>query len=79
MSQKVEVSRPYMPGYGIQVATKDEDFLPWSFVDERMLAARNYWISSTRPNGRAHVAPTWGVWHEGKFVFGTEQKSQKVD
>jgi pyridoxine/pyridoxamine 5'-phosphate oxidase len=79
MDKNVKISRPYMPGYGIQAAKRDEDYLPWSFVEERMTAARNYWISSTRPDGKPHPAPVWGLWHEGAFVFGTEAKSQKAE
>lgn len=69
--------RPHMPGYGI-AAESEGVLLPWSFVEERMASARNYWISSTRPDGNPHAAPVWGFWHEGAFYFGTGDESQKA-
>lgn len=70
-------SRPYMPGYGIVPENEGAGLLPWSFVEERMTAARNYWIASTRPDGRPHTAPVWGLWHAGSFYFSTGQGSRK--
>ncbi len=67
--------RPYMPGYGI---TKSNDgLLDWSHIGERMAASRNYWISSTRPDGRPHTAPVWGVWVDETLYFGTNPESVK--
>jgi general stress protein 26 len=66
-----------MPGYGIAAETEGTGLLPWSFVEERMAASRNYWIASTRPDGHPHVAPVWGLWHEGKCYFSTGEDSIK--
>ena len=77
MSQEMIASRPHMPGYGIQDAESGVGLLPWSHVDEQMTAARNYWISTTRPDGRPHAAPIWGVWLEGALYFGTGTTSRK--
>jgi len=44
--------------------------LPWSFVDERMTKARNYWVCTTRPDGRPHARPVDGVWVDGALCFG---------
>jgi general stress protein 26 len=68
-------SRPHMPGYGI--ATESEGMLPWSFVEEQMAKSRNYWIGSTKEDNHPHVAPVWGLWHEGAFYFSTGPASQK--
>jgi nitroimidazol reductase NimA-like FMN-containing flavoprotein (pyridoxamine 5'-phosphate oxidase superfamily) len=68
--------RPHMPGYGI--SDDHEDLLPWSWVVERMEQARNYWICSTRPDGRPHAAPVWGVWLDGTFYFSTGRRSRKA-
>lgn len=73
-----KVSRPHMPGYGVQPANKGAGLLPWSFFDERMLAAHNYWVATTRPDGRPHAAPVWGLWHEGAFYFSSGQESAKA-
>ena len=76
-SQIPPASRPHVPGYGIQGPGAGDGLLPWSFVSERMAAARNYWVHTTRPDGRAHAAPVWGLWHEGRFYFSTGAASRK--
>ena len=52
-------SRPYMPEYGIPA--EEEGMLPWSHVLERITAARNYWVSTVKPDGSPHATPVWGV------------------
>ncbi len=70
-----EPSRPQAEDYGI--STSGDGMLPWSRVSERMSAARNYWVGTTRPDGRPHVAPVWGVWFDETFYFGTGPRSRK--
>ena len=38
----------------------------------RLRAAMNYWVATTRPDGRPHSAPVWGVWLDDSLWFGTE-------
>jgi hypothetical protein len=45
--------------------------LPWTWAVDRLTAARNYWIATTRPSGRPHTRPVWGVWLEDAFYFST--------
>jgi nitroimidazol reductase NimA-like FMN-containing flavoprotein (pyridoxamine 5'-phosphate oxidase superfamily) len=51
--------------------------LPWSWATERLEQARNYWISTTRPDGRPHAMPVWGIWLDGTFFFGSGSDSAK--
>jgi len=77
-SRKTDPSpdRPIMPkGYGIRKDKKN--FLPWTHVEEKMGAAHNYWVCTTRPNGHSHAMPVWGVWVDTKFYFGTDRNSRK--
>ncbi len=37
----------------------------------RLRAAMIYWIATTRPDGRPHSMPVWGVWVDGALWFGT--------
>jgi hypothetical protein len=67
-----------MPGYGVQPADKGAGLLPWSFVDEHMREAHNYWVVTTRPEGAPHAAPVWGLWHEGAFYFSSGDESAKA-
>ncbi len=68
--------RPDMPDYGI--SSEPDGLLPWSFANEQLAAARNYWIITTRPDGRPHAAPVWGVWQDGVLYFGTGPGSVKA-
>ena len=72
--------RPERPGIveGYGVHRDEAGLLDWAYVDERMEASRNYWISTTRPDGRPHAAPVWGVWFEGVIYFGTARDSRKA-
>ena len=71
------VSRPILPdGYG--VPQNMEGVLSWEHVIERMQESLNYWISTTRPDGRPHVTPVWGVWHAGCFYFDGSPKTRRV-
>ena len=69
-------SRPYAPGYGIPSCPRG--MLPWSFVEERMSAARDYWVATVLPTGRPHLTPVWGLWVEGIFYFGSEAQTRKA-
>lgn len=36
------------------------------------------WFSSTRPDGRAHLAPIWHVWHEGRAYVVTQSSAVRA-
>lgn len=75
----IKVSRPKMPkSYGIKESKNPEDYRPWSYLEKRMKEARNYWVATSRPDGRPHVMPVWGIWVEGRFYFGTASDSRKA-
>ncbi len=70
-------SRPrFHRGYGI--SGESQGMLSWEWLEERMSSARNYWIATTRPDGRPHCMPVWGVWQEGRFFFSTHRRSLKA-
>jgi len=39
-----------------------DSLLPWSYVEERLRAAANYWITTVGPPARPHARPVDGVW-----------------
>ena len=41
-------------------------------------AARNYWVCSTRPDGRPHAIPVWGLWLDEVRWFSTDPRSYKA-
>jgi len=69
--------RPSMPvEYGI--SSSSQGLLSWEYVRQQMVKSRNYWISSTRPDGRPHAMPVWGVWLDDTLYFGTSRTSRKA-
>ncbi len=63
-----ERGRPRFPkGYGVP-ATPD-GLLEWRWVEERLERAKNYWICTTRPDGKPHARPIWGAWVAQSFFF----------
>ena len=68
--------RPAMAkSYGI--ASGEQGLMEWSWVDAQMAKSRNYWIASTCPDGRPHVAPVWGVWLDGVLYFGGDVQARR--
>jgi hypothetical protein len=45
--------------------------LPWTWAEEQLADARNYWATTIGPAGRPHVRPVWGVWLDGAVQFST--------
>jgi nitroimidazol reductase NimA-like FMN-containing flavoprotein (pyridoxamine 5'-phosphate oxidase superfamily) len=75
---KPEASRPAMPPeYGIHAPTEGRGVLPWTWASERLAVARGYWLATTRPDGRPHVAVVWGVWLLDRYYFATSPASRK--
>lgn len=71
-----KATRPTMQDYGI----KDDStgLLTWDWVIERLEKSENYWIASSRPNGKPHVAPVWGILLDDVVYFGTGTSSRKA-
>lgn len=63
---------PHLPkplaGYGLPDTV--EALLPWTYVSERMVAARTYWICTLSAGSQPHVRPVWGVWVDDSLFFG---------
>ncbi len=76
MAEPAERGRPHAPGYGIR--TDANGLLPWSFVEERMAAAHEYWVATVHPDGRPHLTPVWGLWVDGVFYFGSGPGTRKA-
>ena len=70
--------RPIMPAdYGIQPPDKASGLLSWAEAGRKIAAAHNYWVSTTRPDGRPHAMPVWGVWVRETLLFSTGRASRK--
>jgi general stress protein 26 len=55
-----------------------EDLIPWSYVEQKLRAATNYWIATVGPNGTPHARPVDGVWVEGALCFGGSPETRWV-
>ncbi len=78
MSQRyvVTAGQPVMPeGYALEGVVPH--LLPWEYIERSMSEALVYWVSTTRPDGRPHVTPIWGVWHDGCFWFDGSPQSRR--
>lgn len=61
------ITRPEVPaGYGVEEAGP---YLDWSSVEAWLIDSGEYWLASTRPDGRPHVVPRWGVWLDDVFWY----------
>jgi PPOX class probable F420-dependent enzyme len=77
-SKSPKTSRPDIPDYGILAPDEGEGLFPWEWAVERLLVSHNYMVATTRPDGRPHVMPVWGLWIGNAFYFSTGRKSRKA-
>lgn len=67
-AEQPRAGRPTFPdGYGLPESV--EGLLRWEQVEGRLVAAKHYWLTSVRPDGRPHSVPRWGVWLDGRFWY----------
>jgi nitroimidazol reductase NimA-like FMN-containing flavoprotein (pyridoxamine 5'-phosphate oxidase superfamily) len=71
-----KTGKPFMPGYDMMFK-KGRKSPSWNWAATRFAKSHNYWIATTRPDGRPHVMPIWGVWHNNTFHFSTGPQSRK--
>lgn len=80
MSQSITIptaTRPKMDaGYGLD-NNNTEGMLQWEWVSEQMMKSPNYWVATTRADGRPHSMPVWGVWLDNTLYFSTGRQSIK--
>ena len=70
------VGLPHVPPlYGLK---QRDNFLPFTHAETRLEKSRNYWICTTRPDGRPHSIPVWGFWIDHTLYFGTARSSRKA-
>jgi hypothetical protein len=45
---------------------------------DKLARADACWVSTVRPDGRAHLAPIWHVWHAGRLYLVTQARSVRA-
>ncbi len=61
-----------------QFSSDDAAPTPWAQARERLAAAKVYWLSTVRPDGRPHVTPIAAVWLGDALCFSTGQTERKA-
>lgn len=69
-------TRPHIPGYGLPKSRKG--LLSWKWAEDRLKKSRQYWIATTRADGRPHLMVIWALWLDGVLYFSTGSKSRKA-
>jgi general stress protein 26 len=78
MADEPRVARVRFPSdYGARGGEADE-LLPWSWAEERLVAAKNYWLSTVSAEGKPHARPVDGVWVDGALCFGGSPETRWV-
>jgi nitroimidazol reductase NimA-like FMN-containing flavoprotein (pyridoxamine 5'-phosphate oxidase superfamily) len=68
--------RPYMPA-NYHIPATEAGTLPWRHARARLEHARIYWIATTRPDGRPHVTPVWGIWVDDRLYFDGNPQTRR--
>src|SRR3954454_22679172 len=55
----------------------DAGATPWAEVASALEGAELYWLTTVRADGRPHVTPLIGLWHDGPVHFCTGPREQK--
>ena len=74
-SKQPKSTRPQMAGYGLPKSKKG--LLPWKWAEDRLKKSKQYWIATSRPDGRPHVMVVWALWMDGVLYFSTGKESRK--
>jgi nitroimidazol reductase NimA-like FMN-containing flavoprotein (pyridoxamine 5'-phosphate oxidase superfamily) len=73
MSESEPVPEPLSSPRGTPLTT-----LSWADVRRLVTEADDFLLATTDPDGRPHVVPVLGVWHEGAVCFVTFRQSRKA-
>jgi len=73
-----ETSRPYWPDALGSPKDSTTGLKPWQWALERLEKSHNYWIATSRPDGRPHLMLVWGLWWQDAFWFTTGPRTRKA-
>ena len=69
-------SRPAIPEVYVGSEGWRAGLLPWSYVEERLTAAKHYWLSTVTPKGLPYTRPIDGFWLDDKLFFGGSEEAR---
>jgi len=67
-----------MPGYGTKPPHEGSGLLPWSWAEEQLSAAKNYWVATNGAGSQPHLSPVWAVWDGERLLFSCAVNSRKA-
>ncbi len=73
-----QASRPYWPDALQMASDPSKGLKPWAWALERLEKSHNYWVATTRPEGRPHLMIVWGIWLEAVFWFSAGSRTRKT-
>jgi Pyridoxamine 5'-phosphate oxidase len=71
-------SRPFWPDALETPRDPTSGLKPWAWAVDRLEKSHNYWIATSRPDGRPHLMLVWGIWWEDAFWFSTGPRTRKA-
>src|SRR5258708_17432665 len=73
-----KASHPYWPDAVDKASGAASDLKPWSWALERLENSHNYWIATSRLDGRPHLMLVWCIWCQAAFWFCTGLRTRKA-
>jgi general stress protein 26 len=73
-----KASHPYWPDALAKASDTTSSLKPWTWALERLENSHNYWIATSRPDGRPHLMLVWGIWWQDAFWFSTGPRTRKA-
>ena len=73
-----KASRPYWPDALENPKDAASGLKPWNWALERLEKSHNYWIATSRSDGRPHLMIVWGIWWQDAFWFSTGLRTRKA-
>lgn len=78
MANEPDASRPYWPDALEHPSDPATGLKPWRWAEERLKRSHNYWIATSRSDGRPHLMLVWGIWWQDAFWFSTGPRTRKA-
>lgn len=69
--KRTELDRPY--------SDPNAEAVGWDMADRQLADAEVYWFTTVRPDGRPHMTPVIGIWHDGAIHVTTGPDEVKAN
>ncbi len=73
-----KASRPHWPDALQNPPDATSGLKSWAWALEHLKNSHNYWIATSRPDGRPHMMVIWGIWWDDAFWFSTGPRTRKA-